>query len=264
MSQVALHRGFTLGSVAPVATTGVRQSNALLNGPELDLRGKRMVEICKLMGDSNRLLIACLVHGEATHVTGMTDIMDESQPAVSHHLALFRRSGILGDQRDGRHRMYEFTPAGKKDLMKTSAALLGIEPLQVTEPVQQDAVQVTESPFEISDLHTQEGPTSIGVSIADTMKMLGDEMRLNILLRLSGKEMVVTDMCDDLERSQPAVSHHLAKMREEVKLLQKRRSGKHNFYSVNPVEGMSLLRSAARVLEFFAKGPQKTEQTKPE
>jgi ArsR family transcriptional regulator len=43
--------------------------------------------------------------------------------------------------------------------------------------------------------------------------------------------MHVTDLCNRLGQSQPAVSHHLALLRVSG-LIESRREGKHNFYSV--------------------------------
>ena len=44
-------------------------------------------------------------------------------------------------------------------------------------------------------------------------------------------ELHVTDLCNRLGQSQPAVSHHLALLRVSG-LIESRREGKHNFYSV--------------------------------
>jgi DNA-binding transcriptional ArsR family regulator len=47
---------------------------------------------------------------------------------------------------------------------------------------------------------------------------------------LSDKERNVTEICSDLgSQSQPAVSHHLALLRHG-RLIEPRRSGKHNYY----------------------------------
>lgn len=63
-------------------------------------------------------------------------------------------------------------------------------------------------------------------------KLLSDETRLRILMYLiREKELHVTALCDRLKQSQPAVSHHLALLRV-AGLIEARRDGKHNFYSV--------------------------------
>lgn len=68
--------------------------------------------------------------------------------------------------------------------------------------------------------------------LAQVFKLMSDETRLKILLYLAqNKELHVTDLCNRLGQSQPAVSHHLALLRVSG-LIESRREGKHNFYSV--------------------------------
>src|SRR5271168_1628067 len=70
--------------------------------------------------------------------------------------------------------------------------------------------------------------------LAQVFKLLSDETRLRILFYLAlspNGELHVTDLCERLGQSQPAVSHHLALLRVSG-LIEARRDGKHNFYSV--------------------------------
>jgi ArsR family transcriptional regulator len=68
--------------------------------------------------------------------------------------------------------------------------------------------------------------------LTNVFKLLSDETRLRILAYLAEhQELHVTDLCDRLGQSQPAVSHHLALLRVSG-LIESRREGKHNFYSV--------------------------------
>jgi len=68
--------------------------------------------------------------------------------------------------------------------------------------------------------------------LANVFTLLSDETRLRILAYLIEKEeMNVTDLCERLKQSQPAVSHHLALLRVSG-LIEPRREGKHNYYSV--------------------------------
>ncbi len=63
-------------------------------------------------------------------------------------------------------------------------------------------------------------------------QLLGDETRLRILFSLAlNQELHVTDLCERLGQSQPAVSHHLSLLRVSG-LIESRREGKHNYYSV--------------------------------
>jgi DNA-binding transcriptional ArsR family regulator len=68
--------------------------------------------------------------------------------------------------------------------------------------------------------------------VAELLKQVSDPTRLQVLMLLSEKERNVTELCADLgTQSQPAVSHHLALLRHG-RLIEPRRSGKHNFYGL--------------------------------
>ncbi len=68
--------------------------------------------------------------------------------------------------------------------------------------------------------------------VADLLKQVSDPTRLQVLMLLSDKERNVSELCSDLgTQSQPAVSHHLALLRHG-RLIEPRRSGKHNFYGL--------------------------------
>ena len=77
--------------------------------------------------------------------------------------------------------------------------------------------------------------------LVKVFKLLSDETRLRILFDLSRcDELHVRALCDLLEQSQPAVSHHLALLRM-AGLIECRREGKHNFYRVIPERLQALL-----------------------
>ncbi|MDA1015318.1 MAG: metalloregulator ArsR/SmtB family transcription factor [Planctomycetota bacterium] len=68
---------------------------------------KDLVQVFKLLSDETRLrIIMHLVHEEELHVTGLCDRLNISQPAVSHHLALLRVSGLIDVRREGKHNFY--------------------------------------------------------------------------------------------------------------------------------------------------------------
>jgi ArsR family transcriptional regulator len=70
--------------------------------------------------------------------------------------------------------------------------------------------------------------------LVSIFKLLADETRLRILLHLSRQdELHVRGLCELLQQSQPAVSHHLALLRGEG-LIELRREGKHNYYHLAP------------------------------
>jgi DNA-binding transcriptional ArsR family regulator len=75
-------------------------------------------------------------------------------------------------------------------------------------------------------------PTAEIRRVADLLKQVSDPTRLQVLMLLNEKERNVSELCSDLgTQSQPAVSHHLALLRHG-RLIEPRRSGKHNFYGL--------------------------------
>lgn len=67
--------------------------------------------------------------------------------------------------------------------------------------------------------------------LADLFKMFADSTRIKILVDLSNGEKNVTEICEDLEMNQSAVSHQL-KILRNAKLLAARRAGKSMYYSL--------------------------------
>ena len=90
--------------------------------------------------------------------------------------------------------------------------------------------------------------------LRQVFKLLADETRLRILMYLAqAGELNVTALCERLRQSQPAVSHHLALMRV-AGIIEPRREGKHNFYSVREEHFHQLMRSLSTTRE--GKTPQ--------
>ena len=74
----------------------------------------------------------------------------------------------------------------------------------------------------------------VAKDLAELFRLLSDETRLRILLLLHRRhELNVRTLCQVLEQSQPAVSHHLALLRI-AGLIDRRRDGKHNYYRLLP------------------------------
>ncbi|MDA0283816.1 MAG: metalloregulator ArsR/SmtB family transcription factor [Planctomycetota bacterium] len=63
--------------------------------------------LCKMLADPNRLrIVFFLLHEDELNVTEFCKRLEQSQPAVSHHLALLKQAGILKVRRDGKHNFY--------------------------------------------------------------------------------------------------------------------------------------------------------------
>ncbi len=66
-----------------------------------------LVKLFKLLSDETRLrILYYLTQREELHVRALCELLDESQPAVSHHLALLRVAGLIGRRREGKHNFY--------------------------------------------------------------------------------------------------------------------------------------------------------------
>jgi ArsR family transcriptional regulator, arsenate/arsenite/antimonite-responsive transcriptional repressor len=78
-------------------------------------------------------------------------------------------------------------------------------------------------------------------SLIQVFKSLSDKSRLQILLILNRDgEQSVTSLCDQLDQTQPAVSHHLTQLRT-AKLVAFRRDGKFNYYKIDSEIAVELL-----------------------
>src|SRR4051794_37310764 len=63
------------------------------------------------------------------------------------------------------------------------------------------------------------------------LKQVSDPTRLQVILMLAEGEKHVGAVCEQLNMSQPAVSHHLALLRHGS-IIAPRRQGKNNFYGL--------------------------------
>jgi DNA-binding transcriptional ArsR family regulator len=63
------------------------------------------------------------------------------------------------------------------------------------------------------------------------LKHVSDATRLQIVQLLAAGEIYVGKLCEELNLTQPAVSHHLAVLRHG-KIVEPRRQGQNNFYAL--------------------------------
>jgi ArsR family transcriptional regulator, arsenate/arsenite/antimonite-responsive transcriptional repressor len=70
-----------------------------------------LVQLFKLLADETRLrILYYLMQQEELNVRTLCRLLGQSQPAVSHHLALLRVAGIIECRRDGKHNFYHLVP----------------------------------------------------------------------------------------------------------------------------------------------------------
>ena len=95
--------------------------------PELsDQLEKDLVQVFKLLSDETRLRVLMYLAREGElHVTALCDKLGQSQPAVSHHLALLRVAGLIEARRDGKHNFYSVRSKHFHRLMTEIFASLG-------------------------------------------------------------------------------------------------------------------------------------------
>lgn len=66
-----------------------------------------LVGLFKLLSDETRLrILYLLTQRNELHVRALCELLHESQPAVSHHLALLRVAGLIDRRREGKHNYY--------------------------------------------------------------------------------------------------------------------------------------------------------------
>ena len=76
--------------------------------PEISEQAVReLAQVFKLLSDDTRLrILFYLAQNSEIHVTDLCSRLGQSQPAVSHHLALLRVSGLIESRREGKHNFY--------------------------------------------------------------------------------------------------------------------------------------------------------------
>lgn len=89
--------------------------------PELsDQMVNELCQVFKLLADETRLRILMYLAQEGElNVTALCDRLGQSQPAVSHHLALMRVAGIIEPRRDGKHNYYSVREEHFHELMRS-------------------------------------------------------------------------------------------------------------------------------------------------
>jgi ArsR family transcriptional regulator len=90
---------------------------------------KDLAELFKLLSDETRLRILYLLRQRhELNVRTLCQILHQSQPAVSHHLALLRVAGLIEMRRDGKHNFYRLFPRRFEELLGlVFATVLGKE-----------------------------------------------------------------------------------------------------------------------------------------
>src|SRR5512135_2633434 len=81
--------------------------------PSAEIR--RVAALLKQVSDPTRLQVLMLLNEKERNVSELcADLGTQSQPAVSHHLALLRHGRLIEPRRAGKHNFYGLTDAGRE------------------------------------------------------------------------------------------------------------------------------------------------------
>jgi DNA-binding transcriptional ArsR family regulator len=97
-------------TVVPKAKNGKAKTAA--QAAERLKRAQRASIMLKHLSDPTRLQIILMLSQGERHVGSLCSELIQSQPAVSHHLALLRHGGVIVPRRDGKNNYYSLTDEG--------------------------------------------------------------------------------------------------------------------------------------------------------
>ena len=84
----------------------------------------------------------------------------------------------------------------------------------------------------VDEIKKQMPKTDTITDLADLFKVLGDQTRQKILFALENKPLCVNDICECVDMTKYAVSHHL-RLLKDAKLVKGVRDGKEIIYSLD-------------------------------
>lgn len=106
-------------SASTSKTSGRQGTDTVADIAHLDDEiAKDLVQLFKLLSDETRLrILFFLMQEEELNVRTLCDLLGQSQPAVSHHLALLRVAGLIESRRDGKHNFYRILPKRMQEML---------------------------------------------------------------------------------------------------------------------------------------------------
>ncbi len=107
----------TLKTVTTAAKTAKPKAPAasLIKEAEHRVRQARRASILlKHVSDPTRLQVILILADGERHVGALCEQLNQSQPAVSHHLALLRHGSVIAPRRAGKNNFYSLTSVGEE------------------------------------------------------------------------------------------------------------------------------------------------------
>jgi ArsR family transcriptional regulator, zinc-responsive transcriptional repressor len=97
---------------SPAAKSAAGKPKALRGAEQRYHQARRASILLKHVSDPTRLQVILILSEGERHVGALCAQLSQSQPAVSHHLALLRHGGIIAPRRQGKNNFYSLTEAG--------------------------------------------------------------------------------------------------------------------------------------------------------
>lgn len=98
---------------SPKSFASAKRNKSATSRPSPEIR--RVADLLKQVSDPTRLQVLMLLSEKERNVSDLcVDLGTQSQPAVSHHLALLRHGRLIEPRREGKHNFYGLTDAGRE------------------------------------------------------------------------------------------------------------------------------------------------------
>src|SRR4030088_1500487 len=100
-----------------IASTGVKKAartTKVKDSAQRLKQAQRAAILLKQVSDPTRLQVILMLSEGEKHVGALCEALNQSQPAVSHHLALLRHGSIIAPRRQGKNNFYGLTEAGEE------------------------------------------------------------------------------------------------------------------------------------------------------
>ena len=125
IKQTAAAAAAVAATPAPVAAPKAPSKSKATKATESRFnQAKKASILLKHVSDPTRLQVIMILSEGEQHVGALCAQLSQSQPAVSHHLALLRHGQIIAPRRQGKNNFYSLTDTGAalatvvKDLMQ--------------------------------------------------------------------------------------------------------------------------------------------------
>ena len=97
---------------APSVKASATKSKSIKAAEQRVKQARKVSVMLKFVSDPTRLQVILFLAESEHHVGALCEQLGQSQPAVSHHLALLRHGGIIVPRRQGKNNFYSLSETG--------------------------------------------------------------------------------------------------------------------------------------------------------